>query len=67
MESQSQPIVKTAVLKLMKSTGNTHVYQEEGHERHKQVFPTIYVQRHNFGPSGSPPPDTIEVTMAWRM
>jgi len=56
---------KTTRLRLLKSTGNTHVYQEEGHERHKQVFPTIYVQKHNFGAFDATPPDTIEVTMTW--
>jgi hypothetical protein len=56
---------KTVVMQIMKSTGNTHVYTEEGHERHKQVFPTVYVQKHNFGSNGAEPPMTIEVTMKW--
>jgi hypothetical protein len=64
METAANSKTKSTVLKLMKSTGNTHVYHEEGHERHKQVFPTIYVQKHNFDPN-YPAPDTIRVTMEW--
>jgi hypothetical protein len=53
---------KTTTLQLMKSTGNTHVYHEEGHERHKQVFPTIYVQKQVLS---DPPPDKVTVTIEW--
>jgi hypothetical protein len=53
---------KTVTLQLMKETGNTYVYREEGHERHKQTFPIIYAQKHNFVGS---PPVKIEVTMKW--
>lgn len=57
--------LKTVTLQLMKSTGNTHVYHEEGHERSQQAFPTIYVQKHVFGANGATPPDKIEVTINW--
>jgi hypothetical protein len=65
METATQQHSKTRTLKLMKSTGNTHVYQEEGNDRGKQVFPTVYLQKHNFMPSSAPPPDTIELTLTW--
>jgi hypothetical protein len=54
---------KTVTMQLMKSTGNTHVYHEEGHERAKQVFPTVYIQKHVFGPNGAQAPDKIRVTV----
>lgn len=63
MDTVTNKMTRTTTLQLMKSTGNTHVYHEEGHERHRQVFPTIYVQKSVFG-LGSPP-DKIEVTMNW--
>lgn len=56
---------KVVVMQLMKSTGNTHVYHEEGHDRHKQVFPTVYLQKQNFYPASDSPPDKITVTVEW--
>lgn len=58
-------VTKTTTLRLLKSTGNTHVYQEETRERHKQIFPTIYVQKQNFMPAYDSPPETIQVTLSW--
>jgi hypothetical protein len=55
-------VKRTATLQLMKSTSGTYVYHEEGHEKSKHVFPTIYVQKHNFVGT---PPDKITVTMEW--
>jgi hypothetical protein len=65
MEVNGKTKSKTTTMRLMKSTGNTYVYHEEGHDKIRQVFPTVYLQKHNFGASNSTPPDTIRVTVEW--
>lgn len=65
MDSVTTKRTKTTTLQLMKSTGNTHVYHEEGHDRNRQVFPTIYVQKQIFDSNGVAPPDKVEVTISW--
>jgi hypothetical protein len=44
---------------------HARVLRRKGNERSKQVFPTVYLQKHNFMPSSAPPPDTIELTLTW--
>ena len=50
----------TKTLKLVKSTAGTHVYGEEGNDRHAMIFPALYLPKALF-PNGPTP--TVEVTV----